>query len=201
MTISENKIFPLNIEKSEELKVQKEKLKLDLDLIEGEEPFLKIKDMRRRKSSTGSTSVSKPEDISEFSCPNTPLYIPKESQQKISFFGREKNGSNYIFNFYQGSEEYLKETLPEYQNYKKTKNYLPKEEYLKKLENLSQNRKSNYSSKNSLENLCRNNNSFKSSLPTTPVAAIFTPNLCYGGKGKFDIPMYYAGFYSWDCKF
>ena len=199
MANSENKVFPLNIEKSEELKVQKEKLKLDLDLIEGEEPFLKIKDMRRRKSSTGSTSVSKPEDISEFSCPNTPLYIPKESQQKISFFGREKNGSNYIFNFYQGSEEYLKETLPEYQNYKKTKNYLPKDEYLKKFEHFSQNRK-NYSSQNSKENLCQNNNSFKSSLPTTPVAAIFTPNLCYGGKGKFDLPMYYAGFYSWNCK-
>jgi hypothetical protein len=201
MANSENKVFPLNIEKSEEFITEKEKIQLDLELIDGEESSLKLKDMRRRKSSTVSTSVSKPEDTLEFSCPNTPLNIPKESQQKESFFGREKNCSNYIFNFYQASEEYLKETLPEYQNYKKTKNYLPKEEYLKKLENLSQNRKSNYSSKNSLENLCRNNNSFKSSLPTTPVAAIFTPNLCYGGKGKFDIPMYYAGFYSWDCKF
>ena len=200
MANSEIKIYPSDFEKSEEFKAEKENLQLDLDIIEGEESSLKLKDMRRRRSSTGSTSVSKPEDTSEFSCPNTPLTIPKESQQKGSFFGREKNCSNSIFNFYQASEEHLRETLPEYQNYKKTKNYLPKNEFLKNFENFSQNQKSSCSSQNSLENLSQNNNSFKSSLPKTPVAAIFTPKLCFGGKGKFDLPIYYAGFYSWDCK-
>ena len=200
MANSEQKSYSLNIEKSEDFKEEKDKLKLDLDFIEEEESSFKLKDMRRRRSSTGSTSVSKPEDTSEFSCPNTPLCFPKESQQKESFFGREKSCSNNIFNYYQASEENLKETFPEYQNYKKTKNYLSKDEYLKKFEHFSQNRKSSSSSQNTIENKGQNNISFKSSLPTTPVAAIFTPKLCYGGKGKFDLPMYYTGFYSWDCK-
>ena len=75
-----------------------------------------------------------------------------------------------------------------------------KDEYLKKFENISQNKKCNCSSQKPLENSTENNNSFKSSLPTTPVAAVFIPKLCCGGKGKFDLPMFYAGFYSWDCK-
>jgi len=200
MANSEQKGYSLNIDKSEDFKAENDKLKLNLDFIEEEESSFKLKDMRRRRSSTGSTSVSKPEDTSEFSCPNTPLNIPKESQQKESFFGREKNCLNNIFNYYQASEENLKETFPEYQNYKKTKNYLSKDEYLKKFEHFSQNRKSSSSSQNTIENKGQNNISFKSSLPTTPVAAIFTPKLCYGGKGKFDLPMYYTGFYSWDCK-
>lgn len=196
MENTEQKLF----EKSKEFKEEKEKLKLDLDLIEEEESSLKLKDMRRRRSSTGSTSNSKPEDTSEFSCPNTPLSIPKEYDQKEAFFGREKKCSNSIYNFYQVSEEYLRETLPDYQNYKKTKNYMPKNEYLKNFENNSKKRKNSYSSQNSIENLSKNNNSFNNSLPKTPVAAIFTPKICFGGKGKFDLPMYYTGFYTWDCK-
>ena len=50
----------------------------------------------------------------------------------------------------------------------------------------------------------KNNNIFKTPLPTTSVAAVmgaFTPKICSGGKGKFDLPMYYVGFYGWDSKY
>ena len=58
-----------------------------------------------------------------------------------------------------------------------------------------------YNTDNSTQN---NNNYFKNSLPTASVAAVmgaFTPKICSGGKGKFDLPMYYVGFYGLDRKF
>lgn len=204
MAISEKKIIPLSIEKCEAFKPkrekEKEKLQIDLNLIDEDEIAFKSNDIAGRKSSADSTSVSKPEDISELSCPNTPVSIPKESQQNGMLFGRDRNCSNPVFNFYQITEEHLRETLPEYQNYKKTKNYLPKSEYLKNNESFTESRRSSHSSLNSLDNFTQNNSSMKSSLQTTSVAAVFTPKLCSGGKGKFDLPMYYFGFYGWDCK-
>ena len=53
------------------------------------------------------------------------------------------------------------------------------------------------------ENLTQNNNIFKNSFPTTPVASVmgtFTPKICSGAKGKFDLPMYYFSFYGLDSK-
>ena len=201
MAISEKRIIPLSIEKCEAFKPkrekEKEKLQIDLNFIDEDEIAFKSSEIVGRKSSADSTSVSKPEDISELSCPNTPVSIPKESQQSGIFFGRDRNCSNPIFNFYQITEEHLRETLPEYQNYKKTKNYLPKSEYLKTDESFSQSRRS---SLNSLDNFSQNNSTVKNSLQTTSVAAVFKPKICSGGKGKFDLPMYYFGFYGWDCK-
>ncbi len=204
MAISEKKIIPLSIEKCEAFKPkrekEKEKLQIDLNFIDEDEIAFKSNDMTGRKSSADSTSVSKPEDISELSCPNTPMSILRESQQNGMFFGKDRNCSNPVFNFYQSTEEHIRETLLEYQNYKKTKNYLPKSEYLKNNESFSQSRKNSHSSLNSIDNFSQNNNSAKNSLQTTSVAALFTPKLCSGGKGKFDLPMYYFGFYGWDCK-
>ena len=204
MAISEKRIIPLSIEKCEAFKPrrekEKEKLQIDLNLIDEDEIAFKSNDIAGRKSSADSTSVSKPEDISEISCPDTPVSNPKESQQNGMFFGRDRNCSNPVFNFYQITEEHIRETLPEYQNYKKTKNYLPKSEYLKNNESFTESRRSSRSSLNSLDNFTQNNSSVKSSLQTTSVAAVFTPKLCSGGKGKFDLPMYYFGFYGWDCK-
>lgn len=212
-TISEKKMIPLSMDKCEAFKPKKEKekennlklqnLKLDLNLIEDDELSIKLRDIPRRKSSTGSTSVSKPEDPSElFSSLNSPINDSQDSQQSGIFFGRDRNCSNPIFNFYQNTEENLRETLPEYQNYKKTKNYMPKSEYIKNINNesFSQSRRSSHSSLNSLDNFSQNNSSVKNSLQTTSVAAVFTPKLCSGGKGKFDLPMYYIGFYGWECK-
>ena len=120
MAISEKRIIPLSIEKCEAFKPrrekEKEKLQIDLNLIDEDEIAFKSNDIAGRKSSADSTSVSKPEDISEISCPNTPVCNLKESQQNGMFFGRDRNCSNPVFNFYQFTEEHLRETLPEYQN-------------------------------------------------------------------------------------
>ena len=155
MAISEKRIIPLSIEKCEAFKPrrekEKEKLQIDLNLIDEDEIAFKSNDIAGRKSSADSTSVSKPEDISEISCPDTPVSNPKESQQNGMFFGRDRNCSNPVFNFYQYTEEHIRETLPEYQNYKKTKNYLPKSEYLKNNESFIESRRSRRSSLNSLD--------------------------------------------------
>ena len=200
MAISERKVIPLSIEKCEDYKPKKEKeinslkqkLQIDLNDIEEDEQLIKLRDFPRRKSSTGSTSVSKPEDTSElFSDPDSIVSTPLNSQQSGIFFGRDRNCLNPIFNFYQNTEEHIRETYPECEKYKKTKNYVSKNEIIKNNE-ISE-------AKNII-----NNNIFKNPLPTTSVAAVmgaFTPKICSGGKGKFDLPMYYVGFYGWDSKY
>ena len=213
MAISEKKIIPLSIEKCEAFKPKKEKentLKyqkpqIDLNLIEEDEQLLKFRDIPRRKSSTGSTSASRPDDTSEFiSFPSSPINSAQESQQSGIFFGRDRNCSNPVFNFYQNTEDNLRETYPDKENYKNTKNYILKEKYFKNNENSEIkiiNNKNVIS--DTAENLTQNNNIFKNSFQTTPVAAVmgpFTPKICSGGKGKFDLPMYYFGFYGWDSK-
>ena len=213
MAISEKKIIPLSIEKCEAFKPKKEKennLKyqkpqIDLNLIEEDEQLLKFRDIPRRKSSTGSTSASRPDDTSEFiSFPSSPNNSAQESQQSGIFFGRDRNCLNPVFNFYQNTENNLRETYPNKENYKNTKNYILKEKYLKNNENSEIkiiNNKNVIS--DTAENLTQNNNIFKNSFQTTPVAAVmgpFTPKICSGGKGKFDLPMYYFGFYGWDSK-
>jgi hypothetical protein len=214
MAISEKKIIPLSIEKCDFFKPKKErennskfqKLQIDLNLIEEEEDkLLKLKDIPRRKSSTGSTSVSKLEDTSEIpSFLESPIESPKNTQQSGIFFGRDRNCSNPLINFYQFTEEHLRETYSEFENYKKSKNYMLKNEFLKKNE-ISENKKIDNitSSSNITENSSQNKNIFKNTLQTTSVAAVmgtFTPKICSGGKGKFDLPMYYVGFYGWDSK-
>ena len=213
MAISEKKIIPLSIEKCEAFKPKKEKennLKyqkpqIDLNLIEEDEQLLKFRDIPRRKSSTGSTSASRPDDTSEFiSFPSSPNNSAQESQQSGIFFGRDRNCLNPVFNFYQNTENNLRETYPDKENYKNTKNYILKEKYLKNNENSEIkiiNNKNIIS--DTAESLTQNNNIFKNSFQTTPVAAVmgpFTPKICSGGKGKFDLPMYYFGFYGWDSK-
>ena len=213
MAISEKKIIPLSIEKCEAFKPKKEKensLKcqkpeIDLNLIEEDEQLLKFRDIPRRKSSTGSTSASRPDDTSEFiSFPSSPNNSAQESQQSGIFFGRDRNCLNPVFNFYQNTEDNLRETYPDKENYKNTKNYILKEKYFKNNENSEIkiiNNKNVIS--DTAENLTQNNNIFKNSFQTTPVAAVmgpFTPKICSGGKGKFDLPMYYFGFYGWDSK-
>jgi len=214
MAISEKKIIPLSIdkcdsfkpkrEKEKEITLEKQKLQIDLNLIEEDDQLLKLRDMPRRKSSSGSTSVSKQEDASELlSIPDSPDSTPLNSQQSGIFFGRDRNCSNPIFNFYQNTEEHLRETYPECEKYKKTKNYLSKNDIIKKNEISETKTIVNNNIANNTDNSTQNNNAFKNPLPTTSVAAVmgaFTPKICSGGKGKFDLPMYYVGFYGWDSK-
>ena len=211
MAISEKKIIPLSIEKCEEYKPKREKeinalkLQIDLNEIEEDEQLIKLKDLPRRKSSTGSTSVSKPEDISElFSNPDSTVSTPLNSQQSGIFFGRDRNCLNHIFNFYQNTEEHIRETYPECEKYKKTKNYVSKNEIMKKNEIFEIKNTINNNVTNTTSSPVKNNNICKTPLPTTSLAAVmgaFTPKICSGGKGKFDLPMYYVGFYGWDSKY
>ena len=213
MAISERKIIPLSIEKCEDYKPKKEKeinslkqkLQIDLNDIEEDEQLIKLRDFPRSKSSTGSTSVSKPEDTSElFSNPDSTVSTPLNSQQSGIFFGRDRNCLNPIFNFYQNTEEHIRETYPECEKYKKTKNYLSKNEIIKSNEISEAKNTINNNIPNSVSNPTQNNNIFKNPLQTTSVAAVmgaFTPKICSGGKGKFDLPMYYVGFYGWDSKY
>ena len=213
MAISERKIIPLSIEKCEDYKPKKEKeinslkqkLQIDLNDIEEDEQLIKLRDFPRRKSSTGSTSVSKPEDTSElFSDPDSIVSTPLNSQQSGIFFGRDRNCLNPIFNFYQNTEEHIRETYPECEKYKKTKNYVSKNEIIKNNEISEAKNIINNNIPNTVSNPTQNNNIFKNPLPTTSVAAVmgaFTPKICSGGKGKFDLPMYYVGFYGGDSKY
>ena len=213
MAISEKKIIPLSIEKCEAFKPKKEKensLKcqkpeIDLNLIEEDEQLLKFRDIPRRKSSTGSTSASRPDDTSEFiSFPSSPINSAQESQQSGIFFGRDRNCSNPVFNFYQNTEDNLRETYPDKENYKNTKNYMLKSQYFNNNEKSeTKTIKDNNIIPKTTENLPQNNNIFKNTFPTTPVAAVmgtFTPKICSGAKGKFDLPMYYFSFYGLDSK-
>lgn len=211
MAISEKKIIPLSIEKCEAFKPKKEndlkfqKPQLDLNLLEEDEHLLKLKDFPRRKSSTGSTSASRPDDNSEYnSFPSTPINKFKETQQSGIFFGKDRNCSNPIFNFYQITEENLRETFLDKEKYKKTKNYILKSEFFSNNENSeTKNLKDNAFESNTTENSTQNNNTFNNSFQATPIAAVmgpFTPNIYSGGKGKFDLPMYCFGFYRWDGK-
>ena len=216
MSISEKKIIPLSIEKCEAFKPRKEKekdtlknqnLQLNLNLIEEDEKLPMLKDIPRRKSSTGSTSASRIEDVSDIpSFPNTPSFCSQESQQSGIFFGRDRNCTNNpLFNFYQNTEDILRETYPEFENYKKTRNYKLKSEFYKITETSENKVTENTNVSNNIDNNStqNNNNYFNNSLPTTSVAAVmgaFTPKICSGGKGKFDLPMYYVGFYGWAPK-
>ena len=216
MEISEQNVLPLNLDNFTDFNPKKELERkdsqnsdIDVHVSEEDEQLLKLREIPRRKSSTGSTSASKPEDPSElFSCPSSPRNLTsQEFQQSGVFFGMDRNCSNPVSNFYQITEEHLRETLSEYKNYIKTKNYILKEDYFKKI---SEENVDNKKVENPINNLYENKNlnttnTFQNLTPIKAIPAIigtFTTNPYYGNKGKFDLPMYYCvGFYQWDSKY
>ena len=216
MEISEQNVLPLNLDnftdfnpKKELERKDSENSDIDVHVSEEDEQLLKLREIPRRKSSTGSTSASKPEDPSElFSCPSSPRNLTsQEFQQSGVFFGMDRNCSNPVSNFYQITEEHLRETLSEYKKYIKTKNYILKEDYFKKI---SEENVDNKKVENPINNLYENKNlnttnTFQNLTPIKAIPAIigtFTTNPYYGNKGKFDLPMYYCvGFYQWDSKY
>ena len=216
MEISEQNVLPLNLDNFTDFNPKKELERkdsqnsdIDVHVSEEDEQLLKLREIPRRKSSTGSTSASKPEDPSElFSCPSSPRNLTsQEFQQSGVFFGMDRNCSNPVSNFYQITEEHLRETLSEYKKYIKTKNYILKEDYFKKI---SQENVDNKKVENPINNLYENKNlnttnTFQNLTPIKAIPAIigtFTTNPYYGNKGKFDLPMYYCvGFYQWDSKY
>ena len=216
MEISEQNVLPLNLDNFTDFNPKKELERkdsqnsdIDVHVSEEDEQLLKLREIPRRKSSTGSTSASKPEDPSElFSCPSSPRNLTSQEFQRSGvFFGMDRNCSNPVSNFYQITEEHLRETLSEYKKYIKTKNYILKEDYFKKI---SEENVDNKKVENPINNLYENKNlnttnTFQNLTPIKAIPAIigtFTTNPYYGNKGKFDLPMYYCvGFYQWDSKY
>ena len=108
MEISDKNVLSLNLDTSSDFKekslqesLDSKNLEIDVDVNEEDEQLLKLREIPRRKSSTGSTSASKPEDPSElFSCPCSPRNLPTlDFQQKGVFFGKDRNCSNPVSNF------------------------------------------------------------------------------------------------------
>ena len=83
MEISEQCVLPLDMEnitdfrsKKEEERRESKNLEIDVQVNEEDEQLLKLREIPRRKSSTGSTSASKPEDPSElFSYPSLSILL------------------------------------------------------------------------------------------------------------------------------
>lgn len=221
MEISEKRMIPLSLENCADFKPRKnaenlnsQNLEIDVHVNEEDEQLLKLRGNPRRKSSTGSTSVSKPEDPSElFSCPSSPRNLStQDSQQSGIFFGKDRNCTNLVFNFYQNTEEHLQETFPEYKDYIKSKNYITKQEFFKNKDNINKNEENisnilhknkqinnNNINNNTFQNINRNTNQIKA-IPA--IIGTFTTNAYNGNRGKFDLPMYYCvGFYQWDSKY
>ena len=215
MEISEKRMLPLNLDNCTDFKPKRERIKntkndliIDVHVNEEDEQLLKIRDIPRRKSSTGSTSTSKPEDPSElFSCPSSPRNISSSEFQRTGvFFGKDRNCSNPVSNFYQITEEYLRKTLIEYKDYNKTKNYMLKKDYFRKIAKENEDKKEENPINKAYENKATNNiNTFNNSAQIKAVPAIigaFTTNSYRGNKGKFDLPMYYCvGFYQLNRKY
>ena len=222
MEISEKRMLPLNLDNCTDFKPKRERIKntkndliIDVHVNEEDEQLLKIRDIPRRKSSTGSTSTSKPEDPSElFSCPCSPRNISSsEFQQTGVFFGKDRNCSNPVSNFYQLTEEHLRETFSVFNSYTQTKNYMLKQEYFKNIyaseENYihpDENKINNINENNPINNNMNtpsNTNIAMNQIKAIPaIIGTFSTNPFNCNRGKFDLPMYYCvGFYPMDCKY
>lgn len=209
MEISEKKHIPLNLEKCEffipkkEKIIEKAKLNIDLNLVEENEQFLKLEEVSKRKVSSDSTTISKIDDVSELSnFPLDSINIPQESSQENGiFFGKDKNYSNPIYNFYQSTEEYFQETHVEKKIYKNSKNFPLKKIFYKNNENKEPIKELSDVSKPKINH---NNTNYIQSNPSSVLMGTYInkrPDQVNDGKGKFDMPFYYVGFYGWDSKF
>ena len=217
MEISEKRIIPLSIEncmsfkpKNEKLISESKNIEIDVHVNEEDEQLLKIRDIPRRKSSTGSTSSSKPEDPSElFSCSSSPRNLNSQDFNKSGiFFSKDRNCTkNNILNFYQFTEENIRETFPEFHDYIKSKNYISKQHFFYNHETQKEQKIKEQPSNNTFENKTQqttNNNTFQNINKITAIPTIigtFNPNVFNGNRGKFDLPMQcYIGFYPVDSK-
>ena len=211
----DKKNIPLSIEKCEIFKPKSNNYFIQRKMSKGQESIEDSEHLinSQRKSSTDSTSNSKIEDLPEINFSSLNINTNYESfNEKEIFFGRDKNNQNPIYNFYQSTEEYFLEKLTENKKYKKTKNYILKQDlYINKINNNIQENNiiENRTNKN-MDNLTLDNNNENNlnvngknnntnqmpSLMGTYISKIPNPNI----KGKFDMPMYYIGFYRLDSK-
>ena len=151
------------------------------------------------------------------------------TQSNYVFFGRERLNSTPITTYFEGLELYLRGLQPENNEYQKTNNYIEKEKYFKERNIPSKENKyksfdmaeqtkfnSNKILKNMEENICKTisdkvttpsinkennktniiNNNQNNFIQINSINSKFS-NCIYG---KFDMPMYYFGYYNIDCK-
>ena len=210
MDLSAKRQFSLNLEKCEsfipkrEKNFEKEKLNLDLHSSEENDHFLKSEEITRRKTSSDSTNISKIEDISElYSFPSENINSPQESPKQTEiFFGRDKNCSHPIYNFYQSTEEYFQEMNLEKKNYKNTKNFPLKRSFFEKKENKTSigGLVTNNNNINRINNINSFNVNQNKTLKNDCIKKMPNFSNLNDGKGKFDMPIYYVGFYGWNSK-
>ena len=145
------------------------------------------------------------------------------TQSRHVFFGRDRLYSTPITTYFEGMDFYLRGLQPEKNDYQKSNNYIEKEiffnkDFKYKSFDLSENKKlySNQILKNVNleENFKNSSNSNSTSFPLENNSQnqtkinnyqnAFIPimpkyNNCM--YGKFDMPMYYFGYYNVDCKY
>lgn len=217
MNSSEKKQIPLSTEKFELFKPKLDKslaesiINISKNTFEQKEELMKT----QRKSSTCSSTNSKIDELPELSSIsqenlniNLELYKEKEV-----FFGRDKNCSNPIYNFYQSTEEYFLERLTEKKNYIYSKNFILKKDLgkfrldFKMRKKIATEKKINqnfFLQKKTINNnastLNYNNYYCSNMMPTLMGTCISKASNFNNGGGKFDIPMYYIGFCKLDSK-
>ena len=148
------------------------------------------------------------------------------TQNSLVFFGRERLNSTPITNYYEGLDNYIRGLYPDKNEYQKSNNYIEKEIYFKqknlsfkdnkfKSFDLSEQKKFNQNQilKNIEENFKNtSNNKVGSSLPVENKIqtniynnqnnlTTLTPKFNNCLYGKFDMPMYYFGYYNIDSKY
>lgn len=179
---------------------------------------LKLKEQNNpnyyRKSSTISTTISYSEsghDILNQRKNHTSSEEKKDSSSSSHIlFSRERFYSTPISNYYDGTDNYFKGLHPEKNDYQKSNNYLEKQKYIRdhfpSVDLINYNKEDiNISNEISPKlSVDLNNISLITfNLPKTPQAKapnINAQNNLNKNNGKFDYPIYYFGYYSFDCK-
>ena len=148
------------------------------------------------------------------------------TQPSLVFFGRENLNSNPIINYYEGLDHYIKGLHPDKNEYQKSNNYIEKEIFFKqknfsfkdiKFKSFDLSEQKKFNSNQILNNIKENfnntpNNKLASSLPVenniqTNInnnknnITTLTPKFNNCLYGKFDMPMYYFGYYNIDSKY
>ena len=143
------------------------------------------------------------------------------------FFGRERLNSTPITTYFEGLEFYLRELQPEKNEYQKSNNYIEKEIFFKERNNSFKDNKyksfdmaeqKQFNSNHILKNLEEKYNKASADKKVSSSINIenYNQNTINNNQnnfaqinpkfntciyGKFDMPMYYFGYYNFDCKF
>ena len=146
------------------------------------------------------------------------------TQPSLVFFGLERLNSTPITNYYEGYENYIRGLHPDKNEYQKSNNYIEKEIFFKrknfsfynKFKSFDLAEQKKFTSNQILKNIEENfknipNNKLASSLPFENTQnninnnqnnlTTLTPKFNNCIYGKFDMPMYYFGYYNIDSKY